>query len=267
MPGAIEKRLVEGQWVYLSRDWFPLVTKRTTRQDGRVYTQEWVLPRCDFGLPSTIVETGDFTRTTSYVYETTTGSVYRAPRPTTVTVEGATQGLTTTFTYDHGVMSGTHTALTDVTMAINADGTVDTATRTGCVTQATRTTPYGYDAAGRLTSVQSPLGPTASHPTVTEYAADHSWVQVSRGTAFTKTCVDGFGRTKATIASAGQRNGSDLFTRVDTAYDGLGRVAYTSLPYETTSTTCPLPATPRPGTTFEYDGSGRMTRRTNPDAT
>lgn len=314
VPGVVEEdRSDLSNIKYLSRDWFPLVITGATTQNGRTYTRQWTDYDCTFGQPLTVVESGDYTRTTTFVYETTTGSTYRAPRPTSVDVNGLTTTMeyepytgfmtsrtaagvqtlfardahgnvastvahdaltpshtqTTTFDHASGVLSGTHTPLTDVTMTINWDGSVATSTQTGRTTLATRTTEYGYDAAGRLTSVRTPLavatGDSQSYPTYTQYADDHSWVRVYRGTASTWTCVDGFGRTKATIATAGQRTGNDIFTRIDTQYDALGRVSYTSLPYETTSTACPLPATLLPGTRYEFDGVGRLTARDNPD--
>ena len=51
----------------------------------------------------------------------------------------------TTFAYDRGVLSGTHTTLSDVTMAINWDGSVHTSTQVGRTTQEARTTTYAYD--------------------------------------------------------------------------------------------------------------------------
>ena len=320
VPGLVEQDRHDLDDIkYLGRDWFPLVTKRTTIQDGKEYTLEWTDYDCTFGQPLTVVESGDYARTTTFAYETTTGSTYRMPRPTSIDVNGLTTTMqydantgfmtsqtaagiqslfapdvhgnvatkvvidalltshteTTTFDHDMGVVSGIHSPLTDVTMTINWDGTVDTSTQTGRTTQQTRTTEYGYDAFGRLTSVRTPLavatGDAQSYPTDTQYAEDHSWVRVYRGTASTWTCVDGFGRAKATIATAGQRAGNDIFTRVDTQYDALGRVSYTSLPYETTSapsipsSTCPAVVGDHPGTHYEFDGVGRLTARDNPD--
>ncbi len=135
---------------------------------------------------------------------------------------GTSLAQTTSFVYDegqnvhHGYSYGAATAVkapqSTLLMTINVDGTVASRNQDG------RTTTYGYDAAGRLTSVQPPVG----NPTLASYGTDES-ITMARGAAWTTTCVDGLGRPASTFNSAGVRK--------DVEYDAMGRVRRSSLPY------------------------------------
>ena len=181
VPGLAEQ---DPEQQPLSSNQFPLAISQTSTQAGRTYTQEWTQYSCTFGQPLTVVTGGDFTRTTTYDYQSFTGSTYLADRPWRINVQGlattmeydgntgfmtartaagvrttfapdshgnvGTQtvinaqnsGVTQTTTFDHdwGVVSGAHTALSDVTMVINEDGSVHTKTQVGRTTQEARTT-------------------------------------------------------------------------------------------------------------------------------
>ena len=93
VPGNVEE---DAQFQPLSRDWFALPIVATTTVGGRDYVQEWTDYSCAFGQPLTVVEGGDFTRTTTYAYQSFSGSAYLAPRPTSVDV----QGLVATMDYN-----------------------------------------------------------------------------------------------------------------------------------------------------------------------
>jgi RHS repeat-associated protein len=275
VPGTVEQ---DGFGNYLSNYRAPLPQVVTTTLDGRAYQRSATYNCSSFGLPLTITETGDFTRSTTYnSYRTFTGAIYLADAPSSVTVQSLTTsmlydstsgfptsrtagGVTTTFasddfgnlasqtvggaqttTYDHswGVVSGMHAPQSTVLLSINADGTVASRNQDG------HTTTYGYDSAGRLTSAHPPVGYT----TTTSYAGDFRSMTVTRGTAWTTTSFDGLGRMKGTLNSAG--------IHTDTVYDAMGRVVESSLPYSGT----------RKYTSLTYDDLGRVTTRTNSDRT
>ena len=273
---------------------------QTIRVNGKSYTKTYIFDPDNFnhfGQPTSVEETGDFTRTTTTnSFQAFASGLYRADAPTSVTVSSAgdsqtlsatyesttgsvlTQtaaGVTTTFTrgdfgnvsmqsvgaapntqdtsfeYDKGVVRSIHGPISTVTMEINDDGTVHTRSQAG------RTTTFDYYPDGRQQSVAPPLG----NAMTTEYATDGSWAKVSRDNAWTKTCFDGFGRTKSTITSA--------MVRADVAYDAMGRVRRTTLPFGTSSELCPTGQADTEGaaTTFVYDILGRVTSQTSPDET
>lgn len=150
-------------------------------------------------------------------------------------------GNTAEFTSDWGVVKNTTAEEYGITRTINSDGTVHDETRGGV------TTTFGYDALRRLTSVSIPGRDTTS----TAYAADGSSVTVSRGTTFTTTFLDGYGR------STGTSNAVGVHTRI--AYDALGLKTFQSYPYDSTD------GSATHGDSFEYDALGRVTRVIHPD--
>jgi RHS repeat-associated protein len=262
----------------------------TTTQDGRTYTRSYQYGEYDwnnFGQPTQITDSGDYTHSTTPSYQTFPiwGTIYLGPKPSSVTVDGISAsaqydsdtgfmtsrtagGVTTTFypdaygNVDLAVVGGTQFSIphswgvstgisgpgANTVLTVNPDGSTATATRNG------HTTFFTYDAAGRLTGVQPPIG----NPATTTYASDGTSVTTTRGLAWTTACLDGFGRTAFTFDGTG--------VRTDVQYDALGRVIRQSLPYTTTPapTSCAsAPALAPPSTTFEYDALGRVTRRTN----
>lgn len=157
-------------------------------------------------------------------------------------------GKTTSFSYRYGVVSEIATPKYPITRVINEDGTVATETRRG------KTTTFEYDNLSRPTVTQ-PAG--GGEPIRTTYDdAGGATVRVSRGTVpgqpgvpltFTKTTFDGLGRP------IGTENAQRV--RTSTRYDQNGRKSFESYPFEATEK----------GTVIEYDGLGRVTRRTHPD--
>jgi YD repeat-containing protein len=152
-------------------------------------------------------------------------------------------GKTTTSSYEWGVAKDVQTPEYVVSRTISPEGLVASETRAG------RTTSFAYDDLFRITSTQ-PSGNTA--PIVTSYDnTGGSWVRVARGSSFTITTVDGFGRAIGTTNSAG--------VQTRTSYDAEGRKTYDGFPFGA--------GFPDIGTTMVYDGLGRVLRRTNPDGT
>jgi YD repeat-containing protein len=235
-------------------------TSATVTQSGRTYSRSYQYDTYDtthfnhFGQPIHISSTGDFSSSTDLEYQSFSGAAYLGDKPASVEVNGisgsaqydANTGfllsqtarlLTTTFTpdttgnvltqtvntthvttfgYSWGVVSSVTGPISTVTRTINPDGTLLTSSKGGHVTT------FSYDAAGRLTGVQPPVGNAFG----ITYATDGSWVKRTRGNAWTTTCVDGFGRTAVTFDGTG--------ARVDVQYDALGHVVHQTLPYTTT---------------------------------
>jgi YD repeat-containing protein len=127
------------------------------------------------------------------------------------------------------------------TRVINSDGTVASESQAG------RTTSFSYDALGRL-SIEQPPGNVA--PTATTYDPAGHWVRVTRGSTFTQTTLDGFGRPIGTIDAAG--------ARTTTVYDALGRVVEQGLPFE------PGVGAGDVRELVSYDALGRVVARTHP---
>ena len=263
-------------------------------REGRTYTRTYGYDTVrfnNFGQPSTVSESGEFTHTTTLAYQGFSGPTYLGDRPVSATVDGVAGSLvydpdtgfvtsrtaagdvTTNFTpdaygnvhvqvvggtqqttFDHlwGVVNTITAPQSTVTLAVNPDGSVATASENG------HTTSYGYDGAGRLTSVQPPVG----YATTTTYASDARSITTTRGTASTTVCLDGFGRTAFTFDSTG--------ARADVEYDAMGRVIRQTLPYTTSPapTSCSsAPASAPPSVQLAYDALGRVTTRTNADGT
>ena len=262
----------------------PVVEQDTITQDGRVYTTGYEYRATNFGdyhQPWRITETGHLTRvttreydydvpsallnrlksetvtiagesfTTSYSYEDATGFLDRQTTFGITTTFGRdTRGNrnritdannhSTTFTHEWGVVKNTVTPEFTIARTINSDGTVGTEVRRGL------TTTFVYTA-GRLGRVEPPLGDW----TYTDYDdAAGAWVKVRRGSSFTTTPLDGFGRPRGTENAVG--------VKTEIRYDRDGRKAYESRPYES--------AADNVGDTFEYDAVGRLKRVTHADA-
>jgi YD repeat-containing protein len=152
-------------------------------------------------------------------------------------------GKTTTSSYEWGAAKDVQTPEYVVSRTIGPEGLVASETRAG------RTTSFAYDDLFRITTTQPP-GNTA--PIVTSYDnTGGGWIRVARGSSFTLTNVDGFGRAIGTTNSAG------IQTR--TSYDADGRKTYEGYPFGA--------GLPNIGVTIFYDGLGRATQRSNPDGT
>ena len=252
----------------------------------------------DFGRPFQIVESGDLSRTTtrSLWYPTSSDPSFGTlivdrPSSETVTVGGESfakswayssvngfktsetiYGIATTFTpssdgtgdvwkatdahghvrlyeYDWGQVARLQTPSYNplLTRVINADGTIESETRRGY------TTSFQYDALMRRTLVTPPVGNSQS--TQYDLLNGSRYTRVTRDSSRTDAYVDGFGRPSRTV------NGQGVNT--DTSFDARGRTRYQSLPYCTTSGCSG--GTSNVGATYDYDGLGRVTKRTNAD--
>lgn len=188
-----------------------------------------------------------FTRTYSYNYsngflasENAYGvatSYGEGSRGLTASVTNA-RGFQSTFTYSWGTVEDTQTPQYTISRNINSDGSIASETRGG------QTTAFVYDDLGRVTRVTPPVG----NPIVTTHDnVSGTSLQVSRGSAQTTVTLDGVGRVVATQDAVG--------VKTDVQFDPEGRRIYESYPFTGTST----------GTTLQYDGLGRITRRTHPD--
>ena len=263
----------------------PLLQERNLTRGPRTYTTTNTYATTnynDYGRPSSISETGELSRTTartfqygftppyivdrlasetvtvggesftkSYTYNLSNGfkvgeTIYGLGKTFTPDSKGNVASVTdasnktTSFSYDWGVVKDTTTPGYTITRTINADGTVASETRRGF------TTTFTYDTLSRPTLVTPPVG----NATITEY--DNSagtFTKVSRGTSWTRTDLDGFGRASSTENSQG--------VKTDVTYDACGRRTYESYPYSSSNV----------GTTFTFDALGRITRKTNADAT
>lgn len=165
-------------------------------------------------------------------------------------------GHTSTYAYTWGVLSRVvkpaHPTVDTLRRTINADGTIAAETRyvggTRNIDQAT--TSFEYDLLMRPVRTTPPVG----LPILTRYDAyalsTPGKVTVTRGVGAlqsrTVTTLDGLGRPTQTENS--------LDVKTTTRYDSCGRRSYQSYPY-TGST--------HEGVGYEYDGLGRLTRRTN----
>ena len=100
------------------------MTSRSISQAGGTYTQDWTQYSCTFGQPLTVVEGGEFARTTTYSYRSFTGSTYLADRPWRIGVNG----LAATMEYDDdtGFLTARTAAGIRTTFAPDAHGNVAT---------------------------------------------------------------------------------------------------------------------------------------------
>ena len=208
----------------------------------------------DYGRPNQIQESGEMNRTTSISYRHSFNGHYIRGVPESVTVGSGTTrsmtygddgfltsvtqfGRTTTYSGNHGnVMDigdplGRHTTMTYhlgvvksvqtpsgivTTRTINDDSTVASETVAG------RTTNFGYDAIGRVTSVAVSGLPTQT-TAYTMSGGNLIQTTAARGGSSVVTDLDGFGRPLHTTDAAGVQ------TRV--AYDAAGRQTYASYAY------------------------------------
>jgi YD repeat-containing protein len=200
-------------------------------------------------IQSETVTVGLESFTTSYGYDLATGFKTSDTRFGITTTLTSTAGgdvasrtdannHTTSFTYTWGMVSSIHTPQYTITRQVNTDGTIASETRRGF------TTNFAYDAMMRPTTVTPPLG--AAKTTSYDNNAG-TWVSIARGGGFVTTYLDGFGRPSATLDAVG--------VKTDRQYDACGNLAFESYPYTTDDI----------GTTYTYDGLGRITRKSNPD--
>jgi YD repeat-containing protein len=206
-----------------------------------------------------------FESTTGFVTTTTgrgtTTTFTRTPQGNVATITDALD-KTTTLTHTWGVVSQIQTPLLTTARAINTDGTVASETVGGLLT-----TTYAYDALMRPVGVQPPGGTVPFQLAYEPNGADPDgavYIQNTRGSTYTRTYPDAFGRVirtadpdglrartvfdpcgRVTFQSALYTTGSDL-RGTTTSYDALGRVTSTSTVNES--------GTPTSTTTFAYDG-------------
>lgn len=235
----------------------------------------------DYGRPWTVAEQGEFGRTTtftyqygfstryiidrvasevasglggsfanSFSYDLSTGfkesqSIHGIPtsykRTATGNVASTTNANnhTTKYSYRWGVLKDTTTELYQVLRDINFNGTVAWEKRRSF------TTNFSYDTLFRRTEVDPPEG----NSTITDYddAGVNEEVTVRRGSSWTKTNLDGFGRPTSTLNSVG--------VQTDLEYDACGQRTYESYPYTSSNI----------GTRWTFDGLGRIKTKRNGD--
>jgi YD repeat-containing protein len=228
--------------------------QRTTQLTYRhLTTMTYVL-----GLPATESTTIDgMTASKSWDYEPATGFRERETlygisttfsRDTFGNVAKVKKANTkeTSYTYSWGTVEDTITPGVVIDRSINQNGLVESETIAG------RTTIYGYDDLFRPTRTEPPTG---SNPTVAEYDnTTGRGATVRRGSSFTTTTTDGFGRPVRSENSVGIR------TRM--GYDAEGRKTYQSYSFAGE-----YGGPDDRGTEFAYDALGRPILERNPDNT
>ena len=178
--------------------------------------------------------------TTSHQYQAATG--FQDTRivngiETTYTPDGAGNvgqeivAITTSFTYDWGVVKDTIRPLSTTSRDINPDGTVSKETR------GAESTIYEYDDIGRPELMTPAVGESAD----TVYDDALRTVTVWRGSQRTVTIHDGIGRPVSVTNPAG--------VTTTTRYDKDGRKVFESYPG----------GGPNDGDTFSYDALNRLT--------
>jgi hypothetical protein len=268
--------------------WVPLVAQRTLTRGTSNYTTTNTYNSAlglfnDFGRPATIAEAGELSRTTtrtfdysltpyikdrllsetitepgsesftkSYVHSAANGfrtfeNIYGITTTYAPTQEVPTRGnvwkvidgrsKVVEYTYSWGLASVIKTPEFTVTRGINPEGTIASETRRGIRTD------YLYDALLRPTTITPKIG----NPTTFIYSDTGTSIQKKRGNSTTTTSLDGMGRP--TLVS----NTVNVATR--TGYDACGRAAYQGYPYTGQGDI---------GTSFVFDGLGRVKTRTNP---
>src|SRR5690606_31930298 len=132
-----------------------------------------------------------------------------------------------------------------VSRGINANGTVAWESSTD-----TAQTNYGYDGAGRLTSVSWPAGGRTGITTAYTMS-NFQWVSTTetRGSVWVRTHLDGFGRPRLVEDSTGVKS--------RTTYNAAGQVVAQSAAFGG--------SVAEAATTFTYDGLGRILGSTAPD--
>ncbi|MDM8005910.1 MAG: Ig-like domain-containing protein [Phycisphaerae bacterium] len=259
----------------------PLLRNRVVTRGSRTWATDYYYRDTDFkdyGHPQRVTETGELIRSVDYTYKhdftpyvrgkvkkvTVTGNVtgvdeqYETTReydvgtgfmtketvyglstdylPTdrgNVWTETDAQGHATTYSYLWATPSQIVTPEYTIARVINPDGTIQSETRRGY------TTTFQYDALGRESLRQPPGGVPAIH---TDY--DRAWTRVTRGTFWSTTLLDGFGRPSGTEDVLG--------VKTTVSYDGAGRKTYQSYPYQGTT------GTSHPGVTYTYDALDRV---------
>jgi YD repeat-containing protein len=156
-------------------------------------------------------------------------------------------GKMTRVWHEYGTVTRVESPAYTVQRRLNLDGTLEYETR-GVGTAQEQTTRFYYDDLFRLTHVGLPQPINGRHAIVTTYDPAGRWMKVERGASFTKTIFDAFGRAVETL------NSKDV--RTTRRYDAESRVVFESYPFTGENEI---------GTRFDYDGLGRLTKRTNPD--
>jgi RHS repeat-associated protein len=196
----------------------------------------------------------------------------------------STFNVTTTYTYNtdgevtgvttpNGNLAGVNAANFTTAYTLDADGEVTAATQSGGMgaTVTARTTDYGYDGDGNLTSVTDPRGYTTDDA---YNADDEATLTTNSLSDATLTCYDGDGNVAETVPAVGVAANSLTASSCPTSYptdygDRLATdattYAYNALGEQTTVTT-PAPAglSGHETTTDAYDLAGRLTSVTAP---
>jgi RHS repeat-associated protein len=196
-------------------------TRTTTRVFKYGFTPYLIGPLQE----ETVLVSGDDEYGTSHVYDMATG--FQTKRTvngietdytpdTTGTGNGnvgqETGAITTSFSYEWGVLKDTIRPLSTTSRAINPDGTVASETVNW------GTTNYIYDDIGRPETMSPPVGENAE----TDYDDELRTVEVCRGSQCTVTVHDGIGRPLSVTNPAG--------ITTTTEYDKDGRKSFESYP-------------------------------------
>jgi hypothetical protein len=183
-----------------------------------------------------------------------------------------TDGQPKSIVYDHawgrtsdtiaGVTSGNSAGVYTIKRHFTPTGTIDWIARDNAGGEFTshRTVLEHADPLERETLRTPPAG----YPTATSYADEADeidaanpdgtgpYIETSRGTAWTRSYLDGYGRTRRTVVNPPTASAPPTMTT--TRYDALGRKVFESLPFTDTEV----------GASYTYDALGRVKTKTTP---
>jgi RHS repeat-associated protein len=199
---------------------------------------------------------------TSSSYLTSTNAYFNTGEIDTATDP---KNNTTTYAYS-STYAGAYP--TTVTNALNQSATTAYDFNTGLITSTTdangQTTSYTYDNMLRTTQINNPDGGQATFSYPNPNQVDITEAISSSVNRLSYLLVDGVGRKIRQAVTNGEPKPYD---EADTCYDGLGRVSFSSYPFQdsgpfATSRSC---GSPELGDSFTFDGLSRTTKVTHSD--